>query len=184
MFEVVLLCTVHQFRLYRALLRSVSLAMLFQVVLGSSKQLPSAPQASLLARAIQPRPTKVATGTTALPALPAEVTMLNASYLRCCQKHPVQAAASAQTVCAYPVLQAVVGGTASSGVIICLLRVLTKAALPATRAGLRKSTSLYFGISGAICLACWGIYYAVLPRLGVVRHYKQINAAGIVKYYS
>eukprot|EP00878_Enallax_costatus_P020588 GHUV01021770.1.p1 GENE.GHUV01021770.1~~GHUV01021770.1.p1 ORF type:complete len:228 (+),score=55.27 GHUV01021770.1:336-1019(+) len=33
-------------------------------------------------------------------------------------------------------------------------------------------------MSGAICLACWGIYYAVLPRLGVVRHYKQHAAAG------
>ncbi|WIA30418.1 hypothetical protein OEZ86_000502 [Tetradesmus obliquus] len=75
---------------------------------------------------------------------------------------------------------AVVGGTASSGVIICLLRIATKAALPPTRAGLRKSTAIYFSISGGITLACFAVYYAVLPRLGVVRYYKRGPAAGAV----
>lgn len=75
-------------------------------------------------------------------------------------------------------LQAVVGGTASSGVIICLLRIATKAALPPTRAGLRKSTAIYFSISGGITLSCFAVYYAVLPRLGVVRYYKRGPAAG------
>lgn len=76
------------------------------------------------------------------------------------------------------VLQAVVGGTASSGVIICCLRILTKATLPATRAGLHQSTSIYFAMSGVICLLCWCIYYAVLPRLAVVRHFRQKSAGG------
>lgn len=55
---------------------------------------------------------------------------------------------------------------------------MTKAALPATRAGLRRSTAVYFAMSGALCLACWGIYYAVLPRLGIVRYYKRLAAGG------
>eukprot|EP00775_Hariotina_reticulata_P011647 gene11647-11792_t len=67
---------------------------------------------------------------------------------------------------------AVVGGTASSGVIICLLRIVTKAALPPTRAGLRSSTAIYFALSGVICLLCFFVYHSVLPRLGVVRYYK------------
>lgn len=76
---------------------------------------------------------------------------------------------------------AVVGGTASSGVIICLLRIATKAALPPTRAGLRESTAIYFSISGGITLSCFAVYYAVLPRLGVVRYYKRgPSAAGAV----
>jgi equilibrative nucleoside transporter 1/2/3 len=70
-------------------------------------------------------------------------------------------------------LQAVVGGTASSGVIICFLRIITKAALPSTRAGLRSSTALYFALSGLLSLACFVVYLSVLPRLGVVQYYKQ-----------
>jgi hypothetical protein len=75
-------------------------------------------------------------------------------------------------------LQAVVGGTASSGVIICCLRVITKAALPPTRAGLRSSTALYFALSGLLSLACFVVYYTVLPKLGIVQYYKQKKAEG------
>lgn len=74
--------------------------------------------------------------------------------------------------------QAVVGGTASSGAIICLLRLATKAALPPTRAGLRASTALFFGLSAGLCGASYAIYAHVLPRLGVVQHYRQA-AAGV-----
>ncbi|KIZ05098.1 nucleoside transporter, putative [Monoraphidium neglectum] len=68
---------------------------------------------------------------------------------------------------------AVVGGTASSGALISLLRIATKASLPATREGLRKSIALYFGLSAALSLACFGVYSAVLPRLGVVAHWRR-----------
>lgn len=74
--------------------------------------------------------------------------------------------------------QAVVGGTASSGVIICFLRIITKAALPATCSGLRASTALYFALSGLLSLACFVVYHSVLPRLGVVRFYKQKRIDG------
>lgn len=80
---------------------------------------------------------------------------------------------------ACPVLfQAVVGGTASSGVIICVLRVITKAALPPTRAGLRSSTALYFALSGLLSLTCFVVYRWVMPRLGVVQYYKQKRQDG------
>ncbi|KAF8069407.1 ETN8 [Scenedesmus sp. PABB004] len=72
--------------------------------------------------------------------------------------------------------QAVVGGTASSGVLICLLRIATKASLPATRAGLRRSTALYFAAAGCISAVCWVIFHSVLPRLGVVRHFRAAAA--------
>jgi hypothetical protein len=75
-------------------------------------------------------------------------------------------------------VQAVVGGTASSGVIICCLRVITKAALPPTRAGLRSSTALYFALSGLLSLACFVVYHSVLPKLGVVQYFKQKRAEG------
>jgi hypothetical protein len=77
--------------------------------------------------------------------------------------------------------QAVVGGTASSGVIICVLRIVTKAALPPTRAGLRSSTALYFALSGLLSLACFVVYHSVLPRLGVVQHYRQKRLEGGVR---
>jgi equilibrative nucleoside transporter 1/2/3 len=72
----------------------------------------------------------------------------------------------------------VVGGTASSGLIICLLRVATKAALPPDRTGLRRSTAAYFGLSGLLCAACCVVFHSVLPRLGVVQHYKWLRAGG------
>lgn len=70
------------------------------------------------------------------------------------------------------------GGTASSGVIICFLRIITKAALPATRAGLRSSTALYFALSGLLSLSCFVVYHSVLPRLGIVQYYRQKRQEG------
>jgi len=78
-------------------------------------------------------------------------------------------------------LQAVVGGTASSGVIICFLRIITKAALPATRTGLRSSTALYFALSGLLSLSCFVVYHSVLPRLGIVQYYRQKRQEGEAK---
>ncbi|KAH3758785.1 Equilibrative nucleoside transporter [Pelomyxa schiedti] len=46
------------------------------------------------------------------------------------------------------------GGQSGSGVVISLLRVITKAAFPQNETGLVASTYLYFGISSACCLLC------------------------------
>eukprot|EP00891_Asterochloris_glomerata_P003381 jgi/Astpho2/3381/Aster-x1144 len=69
--------------------------------------------------------------------------------------------------------QAVVAGTASSGVLVSLLRIATKAALPATTAGLRASAAVYFTISAAICAACFAVYSFVLPRLPIVQQHRK-----------
>lgn len=61
--------------------------------------------------------------------------------------------------------QALVASTAVSGVAVSLLRVLTKAVLPDTPAGLRASADLYFFIAAAWCAGCLVVYAAVLPRL-------------------
>lgn len=72
---------------------------------------------------------------------------------------------------------AVVGGTASSGALISVIRIITKASLPPNRAGLRRSTIIYFGISAVISLVCFGIYSAVLPRLCVVALWRKRRAS-------
>ncbi|KAL6226330.1 PREDICTED: equilibrative nucleotide transporter 8 [Fragaria vesca subsp. vesca] len=51
-------------------------------------------------------------------------------------------------------MQAVFAGTASSGVIICVLRISTKAMLPQTPKGLKTSAHLYFIVSIIILLCC------------------------------
>jgi hypothetical protein len=58
-------------------------------------------------------------------------------------------------------------------VIICCVRIVTKSALPPTRTGQRSSTALYFALSGLLSLACFVVYHSVLPRLEVVKYYKQ-----------
>lgn len=71
-------------------------------------------------------------------------------------------------------LQAVTGGSCyfsdlsslPAGVAVSLLRVLTKATLPDTEAGLRHSANLYFILTALVCASCTAVYGCVLPRLG------------------
>ena len=70
------------------------------------------------------------------------------------------------------------GGTASSGVVISLLRIVTKASLPATKEGLRASTAVYFTLAAAISLSCCVVYGYVIPRLGVVVYWRRKRAQG------
>jgi len=68
--------------------------------------------------------------------------------------------------------QAVCAGTSYSGLVVSLLRIATKAALPMTAPGLRSSAFLYFGIASATVALCIAIDGAVIPRLPVVKHFK------------
>lgn len=63
-------------------------------------------------------------------------------------------------------------GTSYSGLVVSLLRIATKAALPMTAPGLRSSAFLYFGIASATVALCIAIDGAVIPRLPVVKHFK------------
>eukprot|EP00850_Spirogloea_muscicola_P002074 SM000008S22163 [mRNA] locus=s8:166887:168596:- [translate_table: standard] len=74
--------------------------------------------------------------------------------------------------------QALVGGTSASGVIVSFLRILTKAALPSTTAGLRASANLYFAVSGAFILGCL-VGYHRLVQLPVIRYYQALRAAPV-----
>ncbi|KAL4434383.1 hypothetical protein ABPG75_000824 [Micractinium tetrahymenae] len=68
--------------------------------------------------------------------------------------------------------QALIAGTAVSGVVVSVLRVVTKATLPDTEQGLRQSANLYFAIAALVCAACTVVYSYVLPRLPAVQQYK------------
>lgn len=71
-------------------------------------------------------------------------------------------------------MQAVVAGTAASGVLVSALRILTKAALPQNVHGLRTSANLYFAVSivfMALCLIC----YNMANRLPVIMYYNDLK---------
>lgn len=67
---------------------------------------------------------------------------------------------------------AVVGGTASAGTLICILRAITKAAAPETVTGLRRASNAYFLVTVAVSLGCMALYGWGVPRLAVVKHYR------------
>jgi len=64
--------------------------------------------------------------------------------------------------------QALIVGTSISGVFVSLLRIITKALLPATTAGLRASAALYFLLAAGTCGCCVVIHTIVLPSLRAV----------------
>ena len=72
--------------------------------------------------------------------------------------------------------QAFAGGSSASGVLISMLRILTKLIFGEDRDGLRQSTILYFTIGAAITLACAVLSLYVIPNLPIVRYYN--TAAG------
>lgn len=69
--------------------------------------------------------------------------------------------------------QAVVGGTASAGTLICIIRAITKAAAPETPEGTRRASDAYFFMAVAIAAACFIVYGWVVPRLAVVKYYRK-----------
>ncbi|MCL7038729.1 hypothetical protein MKW94_020217 [Papaver nudicaule] len=77
-------------------------------------------------------------------------------------------------------MQAVFAGTASSGVLVSILRIITKASLPQTPKGLQTSSYLYFLVSTFIMLGCI-ICCNLLNKLPVIQyhlaHKRQISAS-------
>ncbi|KAL4195659.1 hypothetical protein AMTRI_Chr05g74370 [Amborella trichopoda] len=68
-------------------------------------------------------------------------------------------------------MQAVFAGTATSGVLVSTLRLVTKASLPQTPQGLQASAHLYFIVSTSIVLICI-ICYNILNRLPIMKYYR------------
>lgn len=75
-------------------------------------------------------------------------------------------------------MQATVAGTAASGVLVSLLRILTKAIYPQDAPGLRKSANLYFIVSIIVMLLCI-IFYNVVHRLPVVKYYNDLKIEAV-----
>ncbi|KAG4930151.1 hypothetical protein AAZX31_17G110000 [Glycine max] len=69
-------------------------------------------------------------------------------------------------------MQAVFAGTASSGIIISILRIITKASLPQTPKGLKISAHLYFMVA-TIFLLCCIIFSNLQHKLPVMQQYHQ-----------
>jgi equilibrative nucleoside transporter 1/2/3 len=73
--------------------------------------------------------------------------------------------------------QALVAGTAVSGVAISVLRIITKASLPETGPGQTVATTVFFCVAGALCAVAAIAYGVALPRARAAR----LLAAGHVE---
>lgn len=71
-------------------------------------------------------------------------------------------------------MQAVVAGTAASGVLVSAMRVFTKALYPQDAHGLRQSANLYFIVGIVVMIICI-VCYNVAGKLPVVMYYKNIK---------
>ncbi|VVA94800.1 unnamed protein product [Arabis nemorensis] len=77
-------------------------------------------------------------------------------------------------------MQAVVAGTAGSGVLVSLLRILTKAVYPQDPDGLRKSANLYFAVGIVVMVICT-VFYNVAHRLPVIKYHEEIKNEALIK---
>ncbi|KAL8497954.1 hypothetical protein ACS0TY_021347 [Phlomoides rotata] len=68
-------------------------------------------------------------------------------------------------------IQAFFAGTASSGVVISILRMITKASLPQTPEGLKTSAQLYFIVSSILLIGCI-LCSNLLHKLPLMHHHK------------
>ncbi|KAI8528332.1 hypothetical protein RHMOL_Rhmol12G0141400 [Rhododendron molle] len=75
-------------------------------------------------------------------------------------------------------MQAVVAGTAASGVLVSFLRIFTKAVYPQDAHGLRQSANLYFAVSIAIMVICI-VLYNVAHRLPVIKYYNDLKIQAV-----
>ncbi|XP_058102620.1 equilibrative nucleotide transporter 1-like [Magnolia sinica] len=71
-------------------------------------------------------------------------------------------------------MQATCAGTAASGVLVSIMRIITKAIFPQDARGLRCSANLYFGVSIVVMVICF-IFYNVADKLPVIQYYKELK---------
>ncbi|KAE9620192.1 putative equilibrative nucleoside transporter [Lupinus albus] len=77
-------------------------------------------------------------------------------------------------------MQAVIAGTAGSGILVSVLRIFTKAVYSQDASGLRKSANLYFAVSIVIEFICI-ILYNIVHRLPVIKYYNELKIQAITK---
>ncbi|CAL0304355.1 unnamed protein product [Lupinus luteus] len=71
-------------------------------------------------------------------------------------------------------MQAVIAGTAASGVLVSVLRIFTKLVYSQDPSGLRKSANLYFSVSIVIVFISM-LLYNIVHTLPVIKYYNQLN---------
>ncbi|CAJ2655122.1 unnamed protein product [Trifolium pratense] len=69
-------------------------------------------------------------------------------------------------------MQAVIAGTAASGVLVSFLRIFTKAVYTQDVHGLQKSANLYFGVSIVIMFICM-VLYNLADKLPIMKYYDE-----------
>ncbi|KAG4992393.1 hypothetical protein AAZX31_09G206100 [Glycine max] len=75
-------------------------------------------------------------------------------------------------------MQAVIAGTAASGVLVSALRIFTKAVYPQDASGLQKSANLYFSVSIVIVFLCM-VFYNMVHKLPVMKYYKELKVEAV-----
>ncbi|KAG6549084.1 hypothetical protein Mapa_009310 [Marchantia paleacea] len=75
-------------------------------------------------------------------------------------------------------MQAFVAGTAACGVLVSALRIVTKAAFPATIDGLRMSANLYFIVSGCFLAFCI-VAYNLAHNLPIMIYHRNVKLAAM-----
>lgn len=75
-------------------------------------------------------------------------------------------------------MQAVVAGTAASGVLVSFLRIFTKAVYPQDVHGLRNSALLYFIVGILLMIICL-VFYNVARQLPVIKYYNELKMQAV-----
>ncbi|XP_016732887.2 equilibrative nucleotide transporter 1 [Gossypium hirsutum] len=75
-------------------------------------------------------------------------------------------------------MQAIIAGSGGSGVLVSMLRILTKAVFPQDADGLRKSAYLYFFTSIVFMVICI-VLYNVAHKLPIMQYYEELKAEAV-----
>ncbi|KAJ9176408.1 hypothetical protein P3X46_011721 [Hevea brasiliensis] len=75
-------------------------------------------------------------------------------------------------------MQAVVAGTAGSGVLVSSVRIITKAAYTQDEHGLRKSANLYFTVAIVVMAICI-VFHNVAHNLPVIKYYTDMKIQAV-----
>ncbi|GMJ09714.1 equilibrative nucleotide transporter 1 [Hibiscus trionum] len=75
-------------------------------------------------------------------------------------------------------MQAIVAGSGGSGVLVSVLRLLTKAVFPQDADGLRKSAYLYF-FTSIVFMAICIVLYNVAHKLPIMKYYKELKIEAV-----
>ncbi|XP_058734831.1 equilibrative nucleotide transporter 3-like [Vicia villosa] len=74
-------------------------------------------------------------------------------------------------------IQSFLAGSAASGAIISVLRLITKAVFENSPNGLRKGAILFFALSAFFEFLCVVLYASVFPKLAIVKYYRSKTAS-------